>query len=359
MKVQIKKHTLDFRFAAGTSRGVLRHKDSWFLTVQKGPLTGIGECSIIRGLSPDDRPDLEEELGRICRSLSGLPLPATEEEALSLAAEQVPEAFPAARFAVEVALLDVLHGGKRQLFDTAFSRGESGIPINGLIWMGDLEAMMVQLVDKADAGFSCLKMKVGSLDFEKECDVLQYIRSKYYKENLTLRVDANGAFKPAEAMQKLEVLSKFGLHSIEQPIAPGQWALMRELCEKSPVPVALDEELIGVHARSERERLLDTLRPPFIILKPSLLGGIAATREWIALAEERGIGWWITSALEANIGLNAICQLTATYPVSIPQGLGTGQLYHNNIPSPLTIEKGVIYHRKESPWDVSQVVAGF
>jgi o-succinylbenzoate synthase len=354
MKARIVKHTLDFSFAAGTSRGVLRHKDSWFLILEDANAQiGVGECSIIRGLSLDDEDELEMELYRVCRRLASEALPASEEAVLSLASRLVEGVFPAVRFAVEMALLDLMRGGKREFFDTPFSQGEVGIPINGLIWMGDLETMMVQLVEKAGAGFTCLKMKVGSLDFEKECDVLRYIRSKYYKENLTIRVDANGAFKPSEAMAKLEILAGFGVHSIEQPISPGQWPAMQELCAQSPVPVALDEELIGVDTLHDREKLLDLLCPPFIILKPSLVGGIAATREWIALAEARGIGWWITSALESNIGLNAIAQLTSTYPVTIPQGLGTGQLYLNNIPSPLKIRKGFLYYNPAQPWDLT------
>ncbi|HEY3402721.1 MAG TPA: o-succinylbenzoate synthase, partial [Ohtaekwangia sp.] len=231
----------------------------------------------------------------------------------------------------------------------------TAIPINGLIWMGDLDFTMSQINQKISQGFTCIKLKVGGLDFDKECDVLQYIRKRYFRDDITIRLDANGALKADEVMFKLNELSKFKIDSIEQPLKPGH-ELLEELCRKSPIPIALDEELIGVELSADRQKLLERIKPQFIILKPSLHGGLSGSQEWISIAESLGIGWWITSALESNIGLNAICQFTKNYPIHIPQGLGTGGIYTNNIPSPLQVEQGLISLKNSEAWDVSSFV---
>lgn len=350
------KHRLDFTFHAGTSRGVLRHKDTWIIKVvddANPEVIALGEAAPLVKLSIDDIPDFDEKLEEICEKIGGRPRPSNEDEIYKLLDELIPTELPSIYFGFEVAFLDLLNGGKRMIYDNTFSRGEIGTPINGLIWMGALEDMLFQITEKVDEGFDCIKVKIGSMDFEKECDLLQYIRSKYYKMDITLRVDANGAFETDEALEKLEQLSKFNIHSIEQPIKEGQTAAMYELCRQSLVPIALDEELIGVHTFESKKQLLETIKPQYIIIKPTLVGGLRSSREWIAIAEELNIGWWMTSALESNVGLNAISQFTAEYETEIPHGLGTGKLYHNNFPSPLTIEKGQIYYRSPSAWDLS------
>jgi o-succinylbenzoate synthase len=262
----------------------------------------------------------------------------------------VGEAYPALHFGFETALLDLRHGGQRVIFPGPFPKGKTAIPINGLIWMGPAAQMRTQIEEKLAQGYTCLKMKIGAIDFAAECGLLAAVRDRFPPEQITLRVDANGAFSPAEAPRKLEILSGFGLHSIEQPIRAGQAAEMARLCRESPVPVALDEELIGVQRYADKRELLTRLRPPFIILKPTLLGGFAHCREWIELAGGLGIGWWMTSALESNVGLNAISQFTASLHPTLPQGLGTGQLYHNNIPSPLRIRNGQLLYEQGIEW---------
>ncbi len=335
-----------FRFAAGTSRGVLTEKVTHFVRLYdpaQPQREGWGECAPLSGLSPDHRPDLPERLAATCQQLAQSADPA------GFIANLSPE-WPAVRFAFEMAHRDWQRGGTRELFDTAFSRGEQPLPINGLIWMGDRAFMEQQIDEKLDAGYTCLKLKIGALDFETECDVLRRIRARYAPTDLTLRVDANGAFSPADAPQKLARLAAWHLHSIEQPIAAGQPAALAELCATSPLPIALDEDLIGVTAPKQQARLLDTVRPPYLILKPTLLGGWAASRTWIDLAQARGIGWWVTSALESNVGLNAIAQFTATYDVQLPQGLGTGQLYEQNVASPLQVRPGYLHHDPAQRW---------
>lgn len=348
-------HNLKFKFPAGTSRGVLHEKKSWFLILQKDGKTGIGEAGPLPGLSIDDRPDFEDQLRNVSRKLQGAAGPENEEEAFSLAEALGGEDFPSIRFALETALLDWLGGGKRILFDNYFTRGEGSIPINGLIWMGDRNTMRTRMEEKLEQGFRCLKMKIGAINFEEECAILAEVRKHFSASEITLRVDANGAFLPEEALQKLSKLAKFGLHSIEQPIKAGQPEEMARICRESPVPVALDEELIGVPVKTAGRELLRQIRPPFIILKPGLLGGMEVCRQWTALAREEGAGFWITSALESNIGLNAISQFTARYPADMPQGLGTGQLYHNNIPSPLRIERGMLRYAPEYNWNLDLI----
>lgn len=349
--VQYFSHTLRFKFAAGTSRGVLHDKKSWFILLDQQGKQGIGEAGPLPGLSPDDRPDFEMELKKICLALERAPLPSGSEEALSLAESICGHELPSIRFAVETALLDWLQGGRRMIFDNSFYAGEKSVPINGLIWMGELEEMRLRMQEKLEAGYGCLKMKIGAISFKDECRILEEVRRHYTAEQLVLRVDANGAFSPAEAMDKLEQLALYDIHSIEQPIKAGQPKEMRRLCRESPVPIALDEELIAQPPHGQQQ-LLEEIAPQYIILKPSLLGGIAASRQWIELAEKMNIGWWMTSALESNIGLNAISQFTAEYPLQIPQGLGTGQLYHNNVPSPLRIEKGRLAYRQDEQWNL-------
>lgn len=336
------KRTFHFNFDARTSRGRMKEKHSWFVKVlsENDPgCIGLGECGPLPGLSVDDRPDFEDVLKDCLRHLN---------DSSQAVDSVVPTGFPSIRFGIETALLDLEHGGQRKIYDNSFFKG-TPIPINGLVWMGDLDSMLQQVSMKIEKGFRCIKIKVGGLNFEKECDILQYIRSKYYRENITIRLDANGAFKPDEALYKLNELSRFTIHSIEQPVKAGS-DMLPELCQKSPIPIALDEELIGVEMHPEKINVLDRIKPAFIILKPTLHGGLKSCAEWIRLAEERQIGWWMTSALESNIGLNAICQFTANYPVTLPHGLGTGQLYDDNIDSPLTVSAGEIVYDQKKSW---------
>ena len=345
------KRILRFNFPARTSRGALTEHIAYYLRLhddQQPTRVGYGEAAPLAGLSSDDRPDFEQQVAALCEQV-------TQASYASLTLEEVqtlvPATLPALRFALETALLDWTSGGQRRLYDTAFSRGEAGIPINGLVWMGDAAFMRQQIEKKLTEGYSCLKLKIGSLDFAIELQLLAEIRAVAGPERLTLRVDANGAFSPADAPAKLAALAQFELHSIEQPIRAGQLIEMAALCRTSPVPIALDEELIGVTDPAKQEQLLDVTKPPFIILKPTLLGGLAAARRWMTLAEERGCGWWLTSALESNIGLNAVSQLASAYVQSgFPQGLGTGQLYHNNLAAPLRIEAGELHYDPRGEW---------
>lgn len=348
LKASYRKITLHFSKPAGTSRGILHSKESYFLFVtddQHPDVTGIGECSILKGLSPDDRPELEAKLMQVC-----LNLPNAWDNRNEFLAE-----WPAIRAGLEMTLTDLKNGGKRMLFPSSFTRGETAIPINGLIWMGQPENMLRQIEEKINSGFRLIKMKIGAIPFADELKILQQLRSHYYPDQLAIRLDANGAFSPAEALGKLEQLAGFGIHSVEQPIRQGQPNEMAEICRNSPVPVALDEELIGINSVAEKARLLDTISPPYLILKPSLLGGFEASTEWINLAEERRIGWWVSSALESNIGLNAIAQWTATLNNNLTQGLGTGSLFSNNFTSPVIVKNGALQHNNDIRWDLSSI----
>jgi len=348
------KHILKFKFDAGTSRAVLKEHTVYYLKVwdeTKPEIIGIGEAAPLKGLSIDYREDFEEKIDELCKEIYGIYWQAEEDWLLDFAENFVPDNLPALRFALEVALLDLSNGGKRRIFKNGFYEGTLSLPINGLIWMGEKEFMMQQIEDKLTQGFKCIKLKIGAIDFEQELALLDFIRAKYSPEEITLRVDANGAFAPSEALAKLEALAERGLHSIEQPIAAHQEEEMEILCQKTPLPIALDEELIGIQDDFVQEDLLKTIKPQFIILKPTLLGGISASKKWIALAQKLKIDWWITSALESNIGLNAICQLAAEYPITLPQGLGTGGLYENNIFSPLEIKKDQISYNLEKKWN--------
>ncbi|MEJ2596237.1 MAG: o-succinylbenzoate synthase [bacterium] len=342
------KHTLSFKIPGGTSRGVLTRKDSWYIILygdDNGQKMGIGECSLIPGLSPDDKPDFREKLYEVLDGSQPL------SQHLSKGLEQ----YPAIRFGLETAIMDLKQGGTRQLFPSSFLRGEAGIPINGLVWMGEYHFMKQQILQKIKEGFRCIKIKVGAIDFEDELRLLKMIRSDFNENELELRVDANGAFPFDVALEKLSRLSEFRIHSIEQPIRQGQWQEMAALCESSPIPIALDEELIGITETRQKQILLETISPQYIILKPSLLGGYQPCESYIRYAERNGIGWWVTSALEGNIGLNAIAQWTATLGNSLPQGLGTGQLFSNNIPSPLFIKNAKLYYDPETGWDLNSL----
>ncbi|MEJ8801883.1 o-succinylbenzoate synthase [Pontibacter sp. H249] len=351
LKLHYIPFTLQFKFDARTSRGAIKEHKVYYISLSEDAqpeVIGVGECAPLAGLSIDYRPDLEEKIKEVADLINsqkvklekGAPLP----EELKL------QQWPALYFALETALLDLKNGGKRLLYKNSFSRGEAGVPINGLIWMGDADFMQEQIAKKLKGGYTCLKLKIGGLDFGQELEILQSIRERTPADCLTIRVDANGAFSPQEAFKKLERLAKYDIHSIEQPIKQGQHKQMAELCAYSPVPIALDEELIGVLGKDSKEELLDKIKPPYIILKPTLVGGLASSAEWIALAEERSIDWWMTSALESNIGLNAISQFTAQHDITLPQGLGTGQLYHNNIASPLQIRNGELWYEQEQSW---------
>jgi o-succinylbenzoate synthase len=328
----------------------LKEKDTFFIALSNHGKTGIGECAPIEGLSPETGTQVEKVLHQLCEHLSTLNNPP---EIRPLIEEFNLNIYPSVRFGLETALLDLCLGGKRKICRNEFYDQQKSIPINGLIWMGNEAFMEEQIEAKLQGGFCCIKMKIGAIDFEKEISILRKIRSRFDASKISLRVDANGAFNPSEAKEKLNRLAEFDLHSIEQPIRARQIEEMTALCENSPIPIALDEELIGIHTIKEKEQLLEKIRPPYIILKPTLLGGQEVCMEWIRLAEEHHIGWWLTSSLEANIGLNAISQLASQLEVTIPQGLGTGQLYTNNIPSPLTIENGSIHYDKQKSWDLS------
>lgn len=342
------KRTFTFRFDARTSRGPMKEKTSWFLKVWNGnedSKYGIGECGPLPGLSIDKPEAIEKVLMDVLEKLRSTH-PFEQDTIFSWAREIVPPGFPSVLFALETALLDLSNGGKRIIFNNSFVTGRP-IPINGLVWMGDEDFMMKQVHEKVAQGFQCIKLKIGALDFDSECRMLDMIRKNYPASRITLRLDANGAFSPDDALVKLNALSKFSIHSIEQPIKPDH-EMMSMICRKSPIPIALDEELIG---REEgKQNLLQRLQPQYIILKPTLHGGLNHCRLWIEEAERLNIGWWITSALESNIGLNAICQFTANFDVELPQGLGTGSLYTNNIPSPLKVDDGFIAYDSGISW---------
>ncbi|TVZ28000.1 o-succinylbenzoate synthase [Gillisia sp. Hel_I_86] len=340
MKATYRRHLLEFKRPSGTSRGVLTTKETWFIIINSEGKTGIGECGLLRSLSIDDKPDYEKKLAWVC-------------ENISLGAEalwgQLLE-FPSLQFGVEMAFRSLEASTPFLLHPSGFTKGHDSIPINGLVWMGEKSFMKEQILDKIKNGFKCIKLKIGAIDFNAELDLLKFIRSGFSSEEIEIRVDANGAFSPEEAFIKLERLSKFNIHSIEQPIKQGQLDEMARLCEVAPVPIALDEELIGVTGVTYKRKLLQTINPQYIIFKPSLIGGYRGTEEWLQLANEMNIDWWATSALESNVGLNAISQWTYTKKSQLPQGLGTGGLYTNNFESPLEVKNGTITYNPETPW---------
>ncbi|MCU4165041.1 o-succinylbenzoate synthase [Carboxylicivirga caseinilyticus] len=341
LEADFKKHILKFNFPGGTSRGVLYEKPSWYLRLRDdNGKTGIGEISVIPGLSPDEESHLDEMLPELCSNINTI-IPEFHTKYKSL---------PALRFGIEMALQSLQAKSTFELFESSFTICSDSIKINGLIWMGDIPNMNRQIESKLEQGFSCLKMKIGALNFEDELKVLQGIRQRFSKDVLEIRVDANGSFQMEDTMNKLDQLAALHLHSIEQPIKAGQWEKMSEICSKTPLPIALDEELIGVHDSEERNKMLSLIKPQYIILKPSLTGGFASSTEWIKLAEERRVGWWVTSALEGNIGLNAIAQWVYTLNNKMPQGLGTGQVFGNNIESPLYLKGDNLNYNPTKSW---------
>ncbi len=345
LKASIQKYILNFKRPSGTSRGILKTKETWFLILKDEHNWGIGECGILRGLSIDDRPDYEKKLQWVCDNIY-------------LGVDSLYEAlteFPSIQIGVEMAFRSLNSENKFELFPSEFSKGEVNIPINGLIWMGDKAFMKQQISEKLKEGFTCIKMKIGAIDFNTEVELLKSLRKEFTASEIELRVDANGAFSSSEALEKLKRLSDFQLHSIEQPIKPKQWQEMARLCEDSPLSIALDEELIGVFSSEDKKQLLQTIQPQYIILKPSFIGGFKGSDEWISLAEKHNAGWWITSALESNVGLNAISQYTFTKNSKLPQGLGTGSLYTNNILSPLEVFNGCLTYKPNKPWDLKKI----
>jgi len=332
-KIDVSEKTLHFKQPAGTSRGVYTTRHSYYLKLtsdDRPGVAGIGECATLPDLSCDAIPEYDAILRQMCRMV----------EMTGAIPYDVLRSYPSILFGLETAFAQFDAGGSTSLYDTPFGRGEEGITINGLVWMGSFEEMYERLEEKLNAGFHCVKLKIGAIDFERELDLIRHIREAFTKEQIELRVDANGGFTPENAMDRMEKLARYDIHSIEQPIKQHQWREMARLCRETPLPIALDEELIGVNIKSMKEELLDTIAPQYIILKPSLHGGMYGSREWIELARERNIGSWITSALESNVGLNAIAHFCArTYgpEIRMPQGLGTGQLFTDNIDMPLEI----------------------
>ncbi len=341
MKAWYKPYKLQFKSPVLTSRGSMSVKNGYYLYISDGKYTGIGECSYIEGLSNDDFNNYEQALMDLCDGIE-----ASD-------ASKMPDLnrFPSISFGFETAMIDLHNGGERILFDTEFTHGIAAIPINGLVWMGDKDFMLQQIEQKLQEGFSCIKIKVGAIDFEEEVKLLAYIRERYTPEQIEIRLDANGAFGKRDALLKLERLSKFNIHSIEQPIKPKQWELMHTLSSEQIIPIALDEELIGIKV-ADIDELLTFIHPQYIILKPSLLGGLNVCDEWIKKSTNLNIGWWATSALESNIGLNAIAQWAFTHSQHVVQGLGTGSLYTNNIPSPLVVQNGTLRYDPNARWSV-------
>lgn len=342
MKAFYRKYVLNFKRPSGTSRGVMTEKETWFLILEQDGKRGIGECGLLRSLSIDDRPGYEEKLQWVCSNIH------LGEEALW---QELME-FPSIQFGVEMAFQSLNADNPFLLFPSEFTAGTKNIPINGLVWMGDEGYMKQQIEEKLAAGFSCIKLKIGAIDFQKELDLLRFIRSNFSAERIEIRVDANSAFYSNEALDKLNKISEFQIHSIEQPIEKRQHDSMAELCKSTPLPIALDEELIGVSGYGNKLALLQKIKPQFIILKPSLVGGFRGCAEWIALAEKQNVGWWVTSALESNIGLNAIAQWTYLQHNPMPQGLGTGALYTNNFNSPLLVKNGELCYDPSLSWGV-------
>lgn len=336
MKINITERILHFKQPAGTSRGVYTERKIWLVEMKEGERKGIGECAPLPQLSCDDIPHYAETLRMFCDQI----------EQTGVIDYQALRPYPSMLFGLESAWAQLHVNGGARLFDTPFGRGEEGITINGLVWMGTFEEMYQRIEEKIQAGFHCVKLKIGAIDWEREISLIKFIRQHFTKEQIELRVDANGGFTPQEAMKKLEQLATYDIHSIEQPIKQHQWKEMARLCHETPLPIALDEELIGINDTTSKIELLDTIRPQYIILKPSLHGGMHGSEEWIKLAQERSIGSWITSALESNIGLNAIAHFAAKVygpHISMPQGLGTGQLFTDNIPMPIEIRGEKLY----------------
>ena len=341
MKAHYKKHILEFKTPSGTSRGILKTRHTWFIVVENNGEFGVGECGMLRGLSIDDRQDFEQTLQWVCENIHlGL-------QHLYAALTE----FPSIQMGLEIAFKSLAAHDPFQIFPSAFTKGETSIAINGLIWMGDKAFMSKQISTKLNEGFRCIKMKIGAINFETELELLKNIRQEFSASEIEIRVDANGAFNPKNTLEKLKQLSDLDLHSIEQPIAVKKWDQMAYLCEKSPLDIALDEELIGVFSNQDKQALLQHVKPQYIILKPSFIGGFKGSDSWIELAQANNIQWWVTSALESNVGLNAISQYTFTKNSTLPQGLGTGSLYTNNIASALQITKGTLCYNPTKKWN--------
>lgn len=346
MKATFEKYILNFKRPSGTSRGMMLEKETWFLIIEENGKKGIGECGLFRGLSYDDRLDYSDKLQWVCDNIH------LGKDTLW---EELRE-YPSIQFGVEQAFLFLENDDPMVLFPSTFTKGEESIPINGLVWMGNPEFMKEQIDEKILQGFNCIKLKIGAIDFDKELELIRYIRTHFSPEKIEIRVDANGGFDKSDALYKLKQLSEFKIHSIEQPIKRNQYDSMADLCKKTPLPIALDEELIGVINYNNKENLLQKIRPQYIILKPSLVGGFKGSEEWIEIAEKLNIGWWITSALESNIGLNAIAQWTFTLENTMPQGLGTGALYTNNIESPLVVKNGHLWFDGNLKWKADSLL---
>ena len=342
LKASFKKHILNFKRPSGTSRGILKTKVTYFLILKNEEGFGVGECGLLPGLSIDDRPDYESKLEWICENIS------LGEKSLYESLEK----FPSLQIGIETAFKSIQSQNPFEIFPSAFTLGNASIPINGLVWMGDKNFMKHQISEKLKEGFTCIKMKIGAIEFKTELELLKSLRKEFSPSEVEVRVDANGAFSSQEALEKLKILSDLHLHSIEQPIKQGQIQEMARLCEETPLDIALDEELIGIFSEEKKKELLNTIKPQFIILKPSLIGGFQGSDVWIHLAEKQGMGWWITSALESNVGLNAISQYTFLKNSKLPQGLGTGSLYTNNIESPLDVRRGMLGYNTDIPWDL-------
>lgn len=340
MKASYQRYILNFKQPSGTSRGVMTTKETWFIILEKNGKKGVGECGILRGSSIDDRPNYEEKLKWVCNNIN-----QGEEKLVNLLVD-----WPSIQIGLEMAFQSLISEDSFNIFPSKFVLGSDSIPINGLVWMGEEDFMRKQVKDKIEAGFSCIKLKIGAIDFDTELDILKSIRKEFSVSDIELRVDANGAFSPDEALEKLKRLAEYQLHSIEQPIKPQQFEAMARLCEVSPLDIALDEELIGVFFDNKREALIKTIKPQYIILKPSLVGGFSSSQRWITIAEQHNVKWWITSALESNIGLNAIAQWAYTLNNEMPQGIGTGSLFTNNFPSPLTVKNGTLQYDITKQW---------
>jgi o-succinylbenzoate synthase len=340
MKAFFKSYRLNFINPSGTSRGVLRQKKTYLIFIENENQIGIGEAALFEGLSYDDRPDYEDKLQWVCEHIH---LGKTQ-------LLQETKEYPSIQFGLETAFLSFQASDRFEIFPSKFTSGQDNIKINGLIWMGEKAFMKSQIEDKIQRGFSCVKLKIGAINFDEELNLLKYIRQEFSANDIELRVDANGAFSPNDALEKLSRLSDFDLHSIEQPIKQGQWKEMAKLCKTTPLPIALDEELIGITNVTKRMEMLLTIQPQHIILKPALVGGLIESKKWIAMANELNIGSWITSALESNVGLNAIAQFTYTLNSKMPQGLGTGSLFSNNIESPLEVKGEFLSYDKTKTW---------
>ena len=346
IKATYKKYQLNFKLPSGTSRGVLKTKETYFLFLSENGKLGIGECGLFRGLSIDDRPDYQEKLQWLCNNIH-LGFDKLYEEIIE---------FPSIQIGLETAFKSLNAKSKFEIFPSGFSCGEKSIPINGLVWMGNKDFMKQQISGKLKQGFTCIKMKIGAIDFETELELLTSIRKEYAASEIELRVDANGAFSPFEALEKLKWLSDLQLHSIEQPIKQNQWQEMARLCEDTPLPIALDEELIGIFFEEQKMKMIETINPQYIILKPSLIGGFKGSDSWIKIAKNNNIGWWVTSALESNVGLNAIAQYTFSKKNKLPQGLGTGNLFTNNLPSALEVCSGTLQYNTSIKWDLDLIL---